>query len=546
MPKVTQNQLTMAQAAISDVYTHLEQQVFSDFVKRLKTHPFDGQTVDDALRWQMQTLNDLHLVNDDLIKAVSAATGSAKGKLTNLFKVAGYQVAEQEYAKLAKSTGVVKPNTTEQVLDGYLKQTFLDLDNNVNQTLITTNYGENTAMQAFQQIVKETTANVITGLRTPERAIADTIYKWRGKGISTALIDRGEHKWSLESYARMVVNTTSNRAFQAVRDQAAADYGVDTFLMSSHAASRPACAPIQGKTVTTRTTGFTAPESGEYFYPLDSFGYGEPGGTFGINCHHIKWPYIPGVNTNNQEQFDTADSIQKGNVVQTQRALERRTRFYKNQQVLAEQLGDDVGVLKYKQLVHKQQMALRQLVKNNDFLSRDYSREKDYSGKTASATDKTNYLAKMYENQVKRFGKHGLPDEEEFQRIILAGGQEKKLLTSYLRARQQRTVEPVADFELYKSVDSELTEKLNGMTTADGQTITGHSLHAIDRIIGTRYEQESRKRRIGVDIDKVQTALVNGKIMVDKARDSTLFATKQVHVIVNSGGLIITVIPKEG
>lgn len=389
-PTATQHQLETAQATIGDVYAHLEQQLFSDFVKRLKAHPMEGTDPSSVLKWQVQMLNDLNLVNEDTVKAVSEATGTAKGQLTELFQGLGYQVADQTNMALADATGKRGVNnTTKQVLDGYLGQTFLDLDNNVNQTLLSTNYGESAATRTFQQIIKETTADVITGLRTPEKAIAKSVYKWRDKGIQTALIDKGGHSWSLESYARMVVNTTSNRAFQEVRDRAAADYGVDTFLMSSHAACRPACAPIQGKTVTTRPTGFRAPESGEYFFPLDAFGYGEPDGTFGINCHHIKWPYIPGVNTNNQEQFGPDDAIAKGKVQQTQRELERRVRHYKSQQDLAEQMGDDEGVLKYKQLVHKNQAALRKLVQDNDFLARDYSREKVYSKLKNNSGQKT-------------------------------------------------------------------------------------------------------------------------------------------------------------
>lgn len=378
MPKVSQHQIETQQALIGDIYAHLEQAIFDAFVKRLKAHGIKDYDQTSILGWQMQTMNDLHLVNDDVVQEVANATGLAKGAITDLFQKGGYSIESQEYGKLAKATRKkVKPNLTKQILDGYQRQTFLDLDNNINQTLLTTNKTVNPAVQVFQQIAKETTSEVITGLKTPERALADTIYKWRAKGISRGLIDKGGHAWSLESYARTVITATSNRAFQAVRDQAAADYGVDIFLMSSHAASREACAPIQGHLVTTRTSGFVT-EDGEQVYPLDSFGYGEPGGTFGINCHHIKWPFVPGVNTNNQEQFDPHESAERGRVQQKQRALERRIRGYKNNLDLATKLEDSAGINKYKLLIRTNQAALRKMVKDNDFLARDYSREKSF------------------------------------------------------------------------------------------------------------------------------------------------------------------------
>lgn len=398
MPKVTQHQLDTKTASIIDVYQHLESQIFSDFVKRLKTHGIEDYDQTTVLQWQMEVMNDLKLVNDSVIDDVAKATGVARQRLIDLFQTAGYQVVDQEYGRASK--GTKKPvkaeqvNMTHQVLDGYLAQTFQQLDNNVNQTLLTTNYNESPAMRTYQQIVKETTADVLAGLKTPDKALKDTIYKWRDKGINLNLIDKGGHAWSLESYARMVINTTTNRAFQAVRDQAASDNGIDTFVMSSHAASRPACAPIQGHLVTTRRQSFTAPESGEFFESLYDHGYGEPGGTFGINCHHIKWLYVPGASTNNQPQYNPQEAVEKGNVVQKQRELERRIRGYKNNLDLANQLNDELGQLKYKQLIHRNQAALRKLVKDHDFLSRDYARERSFgfSNKEAEAVKQRNTI----------------------------------------------------------------------------------------------------------------------------------------------------------
>ena len=181
MPKVTPYQLTIAQASIGDIYASLEQTLFKMFIDRLTNHGAFPLDEDHMLQWQAEQLNKLHLVNESTIEEVSKATGIAQAKLVALFKDFGIAIANDEYSRLAKDTGKdISPGTdVDQLLNGYLKQTFLDLNNNVNQTLITTNYGQNAAMRTYQQIVKETTAQVITGLKTPARALADTIYKWR-------------------------------------------------------------------------------------------------------------------------------------------------------------------------------------------------------------------------------------------------------------------------------------------------------------------------------------------------------------------------------
>ena len=397
-PKVTPHQLTQQQAAIGDIYGHLEQELFEMFVDRLKAKGVNDLDETHVMQWQLEKLNDLHLVNQDTTKAVVKATGIAQKQLEELITKAGYDVASDEYKRIGDAIGHRKEpsNLTKQLLDGYLKQTFLGLDNNVNQTLITTNLGESAATQTFQGIVKDIAAEVVTGIKAPERAMQDTIYKWRQAGIPSGFVDKGGHKWSIDTYARTVIDTTSARAFQAVRDEAANDYGIDTFVMSAHPASRAACAPIQGRTVTTRLHSFDDPQTGEHFEALVAHGYGTPGGTFGINCHHIKWAYISGVNENTQPQYDPQEAIAKGNIQQQQRALERRVRSYKNELALAQKMGDQKGIAHYSQLIRDNQSALRQLVRQHDFLSRDYAREKYYGGfagklKAPAAPKKRNY-----------------------------------------------------------------------------------------------------------------------------------------------------------
>lgn len=383
MPKVTQHQMDVTESSIIDVYQHLEQQLFEDFVNRLQQHGIEDVDQTNVLQWQMEVMNDLHLVNSDVINEASKATGIARAKLVELFQHQGYKVVDQEYNRATKATGrqvsSMQVNTTKQVLDGYLKQTFLELDNNVNQTLLSTNYGTNAATQTFQQIVKDTTADVLAGLRTPDQALKSTIYRWRDKGIDLGLVDKGGHKWGLESYARLVVDNTSRRAFQAVRDQAADDVGVDTFVMSSHEASRAACAPIQGKLVTTRPDSFTDARTGEHFESLYDHGYGTPSGTFGINCHHLKWLYVPGASSNNQPQYNAAEAIAKGDMVAKQRELERRIRAYKQKQALADKMNDPDGVTRNQLLIRRNQAALRKLVSDHSYLHRDYTREKVFA-----------------------------------------------------------------------------------------------------------------------------------------------------------------------
>lgn len=543
--KTTPHQLTLASSQIQDIYSSLEQEIFLMFVNRLQTKGVDA---DNIMRWQIEKLNELHLINDETIKLVSKATGIAKPALNDLFMSQGMSVYDSTINNIqaVKSSAVVN-NTIDQVLKGYLDQTFLDLDNNVNQTLITTNYPNNPVMQTYQQIIKETTASVIAGSKTPERALADTIYKWRNKGITPVLIDKGGHEWSLEGYTRTVIDTTSNRAFQAVRNTAAADNGIDTFVMSSHAACRPACAPIQGKTVTTRSTGFTASESGEWFEPLDNHGYKEPGGTFGINCHHMMWPYIPGVNTNNQEQFDPQESMERYKWQQKQRGLERKVRESKRNEDLANQLEDDVGRMKYGLDKRKYQSALRKLVDDHNFLVRDYSREKVYSSssnrRVSEYKEDIAKKSKQFSSLQQKFGKHGLPQTLEEYRQLMYNKHDRSVFHGYIDARRKGSIEPMYSYQDYNKKQNELYSNLVGLVTSDGAKITGFSKHTIDRSLGALHDGTHKEvKRVPILTDDIMNALQHGDFVSTKTINK--YSNGRVNVVVNQQGRIITIIPR--
>lgn len=110
------------------------------------------------------------------------------------------------------------------------------------------------------------------------------------------------------------------------------------------------------------------------------YGYGEPAGTQGINCHHSLYPFIEGVNTNPFHHPDTEQAIKNGDIQQKQRALERNVRRDKKLIEYGQKSGDTAGVAHYKGILSAHRAKLRELVKDNEFLHRDYSREKVVTG----------------------------------------------------------------------------------------------------------------------------------------------------------------------
>ena len=190
----------------------------------------------------------------------------------------------------------------------------------------------------------------------------------------SSLIDKAGHKWSLEGYTRMVLQSTTSRTYNDLRIQSMKDYDTVLCTMSSHPAARPACAPIQGKVVC--IVPKSDPRCDDSYPNIYDYGYGTPAGTQGVNCSHLLNPYIKGVSHNYAEQFDPKQAVENMKIQQKQRYLERGVRKNKRKLQLAKRLNDSDGISKYTASVKGYQAKLRQIVNDHDFLARQYSREK--------------------------------------------------------------------------------------------------------------------------------------------------------------------------
>jgi len=229
----------------------------------------------------------------------------------------------------------------QQVARGFQNQVFSHLDNFVNQTLITTNLGRGNLQKMYTRMVENTVANMISGNLTHAQALKRVVQEQVARGIPSSFIDKGGNLWSIERYMNMVLRSTYNRTYNEIRMERMADFDVHTVLVSALDDPAPRCSEVQGTVVDMREN----PPTNE-FRSIYDFGYGEPGGTLGINCRHMIWPFIPGVNTNNQEQIPPELSEERYRDRLRQRELERRADRTRDQLSASRELGsDDVGRL---------------------------------------------------------------------------------------------------------------------------------------------------------------------------------------------------------
>lgn len=394
---------------IADYYVKLQQKIFYLLIDSFKTtrpELINQDDPDSILEWRLRALSKIGALTKDTIKIVSNTSGKSESYIYDLIKDDGLEVAKDINAELSDALKQNKPISPEvnSIISSYAAQTFRDINNNVNQSLLSTNYSKNGAVRAYQDIINQTVLEVQTGLKTPDRALKDNIYKWRDNGIKTNLVDKAGHNWSLEGYTRTVIRTTAARTYNDLRIQSMKDFDSVLATMSSHPASRPACAPIQGKIV--NIVPRESPRCDSEYPSIYDYGYGKPSGCFGINCGHKLYPYIKGVSHNFQKQYDPKEAIEKQKIQQKQRYYERNIRRLKYDLDLARRQNDVASERKFSQAIRGYQAKLRDLVKNNDFLTRQYDREQIVQ--TVTKIDKTNKTqSQLYVETMLKSGQWG-------------------------------------------------------------------------------------------------------------------------------------------
>ncbi|MBF2440350.1 phage minor capsid protein [Listeria seeligeri] len=369
---VTPHQLDLYTADVLDLYRALESDIFEQICKRLK-----APSNVNILEWQLEKMAQLKMINNFTIKKVAALTNKSEEEIKQIFRdvdTDAIKSVDDELKEVFDPKPV--PTDLDRITGAYAAQTFLDLNNFANQTLITTNYGTGSVSIMYQQIINETTAKVITGIKTFDQALEETIVKFADKGINSAFVDKGGHTWSIERYVATVIRSTLNRSYNELRTGRMGEYGVYTVIMSTLMDSAKRCRGCQGKILDMRP-----PAEAVSGYPsIYMYGYGSASGTLGANCRHSVITFIPGVSTNNQPKYETKEMQQRYKMRERQRELERRIRKTKKNVMICEELGSE-KLDHYKKLLRTQQAQMRDLFKQpyTDHLRRNYKREKVYT-----------------------------------------------------------------------------------------------------------------------------------------------------------------------
>lgn len=367
---ITPRQMNLFASPVAEMYQVLEMEILTQVAKRLKVK---GEV--NITDWQLEKMDELKLLNRDLSTYLSDFSGIAKEEIDSYIKTAGHDLIE-DTDQFFINNGYVQAGAstiTDRVLESYANQMFRELDNHVNQTLISTNYGQGSPLTVkYQQLIGEVQASYSTGLVTLDKAVEKAVLNWTREGIKSTFIDKGGHTWSLERYVDTVLKSTNARIYNDIRISRMGDYGCTTARVSQKANARPECAHIQGRVVDTSRERLNSDYPNIYDY-----GYGTPGGHRGVNCGHYWVPFVPGVNTEREPMFSPETAIENSKIEAGRKLLARRIRKTKKLLAVTEAL-DSEGQEYYRNQLQRQQKRMRDYVKEHN-LTRIYRFEKVYT-----------------------------------------------------------------------------------------------------------------------------------------------------------------------
>src|SRR5690625_4409351 len=355
---------------VIEVYYGIEEQMLLNIARRLERHNslMDG----DIESWQAQVLSDFDSFGEDNMRMLVRNSGRTEQEIRRALEEAGYgALTENEEllqegarrGRLRQAPAIDESSALLSVLESYERQARQRF-NLINTTML----GQ--SERAYLDIVNRTTGEVMAGTTTHREALRKTVKEWSDRGVP-ALIDRSGREWSSEAYVGMVMRSTNNNVANEMQDERMREYGADLIEVSSYEEARPKCAEDQGKI-------YSMSGDSNRYPPFSSTSFGEPDGLFGINCGHVKYPYIEGITkrtyrpVKNKQQSDHMYEMS-----QKQRSLERNVRLAKREERVMKVMGDEEGAQIARRRVLDSQARVREFIRESG-RTRRYEREQIY------------------------------------------------------------------------------------------------------------------------------------------------------------------------
>ena len=479
-PTLNDQQFSLQMQGATDIYAQMQQELFDSMIKRLQQRG-TADLQENPYIWQLEKLNDMHMLNEENLKIIVERSGVAEKVLRDVIANEGLKVYKDTKEQLEDDlqrfpNGTARNGVTDS-LEAYSSQAVSDI-NLINTTL------PKSIQSIYKSIVEQTVAQVVAGTKTSDRALRDTIMSWQKKGF-TGFVDSAGREWRADSYARAIIKSTTYKVYNEMRTRPAEELGIDTFYYSIKASAREACSPIQAKIVTKE--GQPRTEKGVRVYALSDYGYGRASGCLGVHCGHYLTPFIIGVNEmpelpKHLKNITPEQAEENARIEAKQRAVERAIRNQKERLHIANQLGDDELITMERLKLRNLQGKIRNYVDQHDFLSRDYSRERLYETQTSKANNKAKLERKLSE--------HHYIKESDISKFKKAGGK--------ITAPERKTIY-AKDFNSMGYIATNESFKINEVLRSGGKIKSTNEQNKVISTLDNVIQKNKALKNIKVD-----------------------------------------------
>ena len=282
--------------------------------------------------------------------------------------------------------------------------------------------------QGALDIMGKGAAKAVSGQMSLQEATRKTIRELAQKGIP-AFVDKRGREWSPEAYVMMDMRSTLGNTARAAQNARCDEYNIQLIEVSSHMGARPLCAPYQGRIFSRDgSKGVTTDGAGGkiYYTPLSETSYGQPAGLFGINCGHVQYPFVPGINFQRYFPYPKEENDRRYMQFQQQRAMERGIRAAKRECMMLQETGDTEGLQKASLRLRNQREKYRAYCKETG-LKQHNDRTQAY-GYDRSKSSKTVWAERKAKSGLDNVAKSGIIKSEGVARLEQAKSRDHKIM----------------------------------------------------------------------------------------------------------------------
>ncbi|MDL2276376.1 phage minor capsid protein [Breznakia sp. OttesenSCG-928-G09] len=358
---------------IIEIYGDIEKDLLRLIASRFNVYE---EGIQGSMEWWIKKLDEIGGLNTDAVKVISKYSKKSETEIKKMLSDAGYNSINMPELMdvYAKGGTLVNPKTVNiaRIIENSYKQ--------VNETfqMINTKAVESTK-KAYMDALNRVYLEVSNGVYDYNTAINRATQKMADNGIKGATYKRNDGtlvNYSLESTVRRDTVTAINQLANKTNEHMATELGANHYAISEHLGARNKGTGHENhekwQGIVTQIVGSTK----EYPNHVATTGDGLVDGLGGVNCRHHKWAFFPGISVMPKKLVDDVENSRIYELTQKQRSYEHAIRHWKKREAVSEEVGNEKDWIKSGQKIKEYQAKVRDLVKENPELRRQYSREK--------------------------------------------------------------------------------------------------------------------------------------------------------------------------